>query len=457
MNIIWVISDTFRRDHLGAYGNTNIHTPSLDAFASKSVRFDRHYIASFPTMPARADYLTGRWTMSYMQWEPLSRDEVLLPTLLAKKGLHTAAVVDTPFYTRRSMNYDTGFQTFIEIPGQLDIGKGGMKNALQGDVRDAWRYESDCFAPQTFIRSMRWLEKHYKEEFFLYIDTWDPHEPWDAPSYYTALYDSEYDGEIVRPLYGYWQDAPGYTEEKIKKAHATYCGEVTMVDTWFGYFLRLVENLGLMENTAIIFTSDHGYYFGEHDGLFGKMVFAKDKETGIPKTGVWSHSPFYEEVTAIPFMIYIPNISANTYNGLTSAVDFMPTVMDLMGLEIPSVVEGHSLLPMIKNPSLPGREYVVSAHPFINAGESLRSVDGLDRETEKDSTATVTTDEWTLLYNTEPGLSELYHLPSDRRQEKNVISDHSDVAHELHQLLVKYMQETNIAPDILERRLELLL
>ena len=126
-----------------------------------------------------------------------------------------------------------------------------------------------------------------------------------------------------------------------------------------------------------------------------------------------------------------------------------------MGLEIPPEVEGQSLLPMIKNPSLPGREYVISAHPFINAGDSLRSVDGLDREIEKDSTATVTTEEWTLLYNTEPGLSELYHLPSDRRQENNIISDHSDVAHELHQLLVKYMRETEIAPNILERRLEL--
>jgi arylsulfatase A-like enzyme len=464
MNVIWIISDTLRRDHVGVYGNKNIRTPSLDAFASKSVRFDRHYIASFPTMPARADYMTGRWTMSYMQWEPLSKDELRLPILLSDQGYHTAAVVDTPFYTRRGMNYDIGFHSFIEILGQLDLGfkggkdaksGGGMSNALYGDVRKSWRRESDCFAPQTFIRSMEWLERHYKEDFFLYIDTWDPHEPWEAPAYYTELYDPDYDGEIVRPLYGYWQDAPGYSEEKVKKAHATYCGEVTMVDTWFGDFMRRVENLSLTENTAIIVTSDHGYYFGEHNGLFGKMVFARDKETGMPKTGIWSHSPFYEEVTAIPCLIYIPGIPASTYSGLTSAVDFMPTVLDILDMEIPSSVEGESMMPRMKDPSLPGREYVVSAHPFINAGDSLRSVDGFDRLTEKDSTATVTTDEWTLLYNTEPGLSELYHLPSDPRQEKNVISDHEDKARELHQLLVKYMRETKIASDILERRLEL--
>lgn len=228
-----------------------------------------------------------------------------------------------------------------------------------------------------------------------------------------------------------------------------------MVDTWFGYLMRHVENLGLMENTAVIFTSDHGYYFGEHGGLLGKMVFARDKKTGRPLNGVWSHSPFYEEVTHTPLIVYLPGVPPATYSGLTSAVDLMPTVMDIMGQEIPSRVEGKSFLPMVKDQSLAGREYVVSAHPFLNAGDSLRSIDDFERYTEKDSTATVTTDEWTLLYNTEPGLSELYHLKSDNRQEKNVITEHPDKACELHQLLVKYMRETNISKHLLEPRLEL--
>ncbi|GAJ08924.1 unnamed protein product, partial [marine sediment metagenome] len=96
MNVIWVISDTLRRDHLGCYGNQVIHTPSLDALDCRSVRFDRHYIASFPTMPARADYLTGRWTGSFMNWAPISRDQVTLPEILKEKGFNTTAIVDTP-------------------------------------------------------------------------------------------------------------------------------------------------------------------------------------------------------------------------------------------------------------------------------------------------------------------------------------------------------------------------
>jgi arylsulfatase A-like enzyme len=464
MNVIWVISDSLRRDHIGAYGNKEIVTPSLDTFAAKSVRFDRHYIAGFPTMPTRADYLTGRWTMSYMQWEPLFKDEVLLPQILAEKGIHTAAVVDTPFYIRNGMNYDMGFRHFTEIPGQLNIqwvvdpatGKGSLLHSIYGgDVKADWRYEADYLAPQTYQKAMNWLDRHYRENFFLYVDGWDPHEPWEPPQHYREMYWPGHDGDQAMPIYSRWQDVPGMTEEKVKKAHASYCGEITMVDTWFGYFMRHVENLGLLKNTMVIFTSDHGYYFGEHDGLVGKMVFARDKKTGVPLNGVWSRSPFYEEVTHTPLLVYMPGVAPTVYDGLTSAVDLMPTVMEAMGQEIPARVQGKSLLPAIKDQKALGRDYVISAHPFVNAGDSLRSIDDFPRLTEKDSTATVTTKEWTLLYNTEAGQSELYNLKSDPKQEKNIIKENPDKARELHRLLVKYMKETNLTEHLLKPRLEL--
>ena len=465
MNVIWVISDTLRKDHVGAYGNKKIHTPSIDALAAKSTRFDRHYIAAFPTMPTRADYLTGRWTMSFMQWEPLPKTEVTLPQLLAEKGIHTAGIVDTPFYMRRGMDYDRGFRTFTEITGQMVLLWKGDKatqtgriehTIYGGDAKTDWRHEADCFAPQTFSKAMDWLDNHYKEDFFLYVDTWDPHEPWESPRYYTELYMPDFDGEMVRPLYGYWNKTPGWTKEKVEKAHACYCGEVTMVDTWFGYLMRKIENMGLMENTAIIFTSDHGYYFGEHGGLYGKMVFARDKKTGMPLNGLWSHSPFYEEVTAVPLLIYVPGVKAGAYSGLTSAVDLMPTVMEVMGQKVPSRVEGKSLLPAINNRRTPGRDYVISAHPFVSAGDIVRSIDDYPRATEKDSEATVTTDEWTLLYNVDPGMSELYHLKTDPKQEKNLIAKNPEKARELHQLLVKFLKETKVPERILKPRLKLL-
>ena len=70
MNVIWMVSDTFHRDHLGSYSNSYIRTPSLDAVAASAVRLDKHYLAGFQTMPTRADHQTGRWTMSFMGWKP---------------------------------------------------------------------------------------------------------------------------------------------------------------------------------------------------------------------------------------------------------------------------------------------------------------------------------------------------------------------------------------------------
>lgn len=453
MNVIWIVSDTFRRDHLGCYGNKIIHTPSLDALAAKSVRFERYYAASFPTMPTRADHFTGRWTGCFMRWEPLPRGQVTLAQILRRNGFHTAAVVDTPFYLRGSMNYDRGFRSFIEV-----LGQEYWLRAVGDDMRQAWRFESDRFAPQTFTKAMGWLEQHYKEDFFLYIDAWDPHEPWDAPNYYTELYWPGYDGELIDPLYSYWQDVPGFTEEKVKKAHACYCGELTMVDTWVGYFLRQVENMGLMEKTAIIFTTDHGFYFGEHGGLFGKMTRAKPSAVPyweeIGRAGGWTRSPLYEEAIACPLLIYLPGVQPGVCHGLTSAIDLMPTVLDVMGQGVPAQVDGRSLLSMIQDTNLKGREFVISAGPFSNPADTASLVDSQTRLDTAGSDTTVTTDEWSLLYSV-TGAPLLYHLPSDPQQEKNIISQRPEVAGELHQLLVKFMDETNLPPHLREPRLEL--
>jgi arylsulfatase A-like enzyme len=466
MNIIWITSDTFRQDHIGAYGNKLIQTPSLDMLAARSVRFQRHYAAGFPTMPARADHFTGRWTMSFMGWSPLPSNVTTLAEILSTKGLHTAAVVDTPFYLRDGMNYDRGFRSFFMNIGQEGSGAKKLKDGRHEsqDTRAAWRFESDYNAPQTFIKAMQWLEHHYKEDFFLYIDTWDPHEPWDAPAYYTEIYWPDYDGEIIEPIYGCWEGVPGFTQERLEKAHATYCGEITMVDTWLGYLLRRIENMGLMENTAIIFTSDHGFYFGEHGGLFGKMVYEMGSDGKYPalddwdkqvEGGIWAYSPLYEEIINIPLLIYIPGVSAGIYGQLTSAVDVMPTVLEVLRCDIPDFVEGESLLPKIDDSAVSGREFTVSSIPFANPGDPVRSVDNFLRMLKASAVTTITSENYSLLYSPERGQSKLYDLSMDPGQQKNIISDQPDFGKELHQYLVKFMWDTNVAEYLLKPRLEL--
>ncbi len=411
-------------------------------------------------MPTRADHATGRWTMSFMGWEPLPEDEVTLAQILAENGYHTAAAIDTPFYIRGEMNYDRGYQTFFFHPGQEGSPTRVQQvgNHESRDIRNRWRLEKDHNAPQTFANAMNWLETHYKEDFFLYIDTWDPHEPWEAPPYYSELYWPGYDGEIIQPIYGHWQDEPGFSAEKVKKANATYCGEITMVDTWIGYFLRRVENMGLMDKTAIIFTSDHGFYFGEHGGKFGKMSFDKREGGGLYRFGDsdarWAHSPLYEELVRIPLVVYVPGVEPSVYNGMTSVVDVMPTVLDIAGVSSPGNVHGASLLPRMRDSSVAGREFTVSTIPFANPGDEVRSVDSIRRNLVNSQVTTITAGDWSLLYSMDEGMSELYNLANDPAQENNIISGNLGVAKEVHRYLLKFMRETGVSDHLLKPRQE---
>src|SRR5918998_139229 len=274
-NVVVLVSDTFRRDHLGAFGNTYIHTPHIDEFARSSVVFDRHVISSFPTMPARADILTGTFSYTHMGWEPLPRHLTTLPGVLSKAGYHTMGVVDTPFYIRNGFGYDRGFDDFIWVRGQGD----DTRPHERSDYRSTWVREEDRVVARTMTEAERWLERHYDEPFFLYVDTWDPHEPWDAPAHYTKRYRENYDGEQIYPAYGRWREA-GLTEDDVELAHDTYRGEVTMVDFWIGRLLGKLDALGLKENTIVIFTSDHGFYFGEHD-YFGKAEWVHEPDATV--------------------------------------------------------------------------------------------------------------------------------------------------------------------------------
>jgi arylsulfatase A-like enzyme len=345
-NVVVIVSDTFRRDHLGAYGNPNIHTPYLDEFARSSVVFDGHVISSFPTMPARADILTGSFSYTFMGWEPLPSGLQTLPGLLSRAGYLTMGIVDTPFFVRGGYGYDRGFDDFVWVRGQGD----DTRPQERSDYRATWRSESDRLVARTVTEAEHWLERHYKENFFLYVDTWDPHEPWDAPEYYTAMYRPGYEGRQLYPSYGNWEEA-GLTRDDIDLAHAMYCGEVTMVDFWMGRLLAKLDVLGLRDNTIIFFLSDHGFYFGEH-GYFGKAEWINDNwatvtegttvASWLPESWLLTvgWSPLYQELTRVPLIVHAPGLTPGHRQALTTAPDLAPTILELAGVERPSAMQG---------------------------------------------------------------------------------------------------------------------
>jgi len=438
MNIILIISDTFRQDHLGCYGNKHIHTPHLDQFAETGSQFENCYITSFPTMPMRADLFTGKYAFSRLGWAPLPPKETTLSEYLYEAGYVTLAAVDTPFLVRNAYGYDRGFKDFSLIPGQ---GSHHMKNMERARITYERRYEEDYCAPKTTTAAIKCIEYYHKEKFFLYIDMWDPHEPWNPPAWYVEKYYPGYDGRSIKPCYCKWREK-GLLEEEIEIAHACYCGEITMVDRCVGRIVDRVRTIGLWENTAIIFTSDHGFYFGEH-GIFGKALQEKEN---------WVQAGLYREVTRVPLLIYIPGIKPKSMKALVSSIDIMPTVLELAGIEIPDTIQGKSMVPLIEGEIDSFRDFAVSSYPLYNPGEPSKIVDDWIRTVKDPHFSTVSTSKWSFLYSTQEHPAQLYNTETDPKESHNVIDKHWSVATDLHQKFVKLLEEINTSENYLSIR-----
>jgi arylsulfatase A-like enzyme len=458
-NVVLIVCDTFRRDHLGAYGNARIRTPNLDRFATGCAVFDHHLVASFPTMPARADILTGRVSDTFMGWEPLPMGVGTLPGLLSAAGYVTMGVVDTPFFIRGGYAYDRGFDDFIWVRGQGD----DTRPHERADARLTWRSETDRLVARTMTAAESWLERHYREQFFLYVDTWDPHEPWDAPEYYTALYEPGYDGRQLYPSYGKWREA-GLTEADVATAHATYCGEVTMVDRWVGRLLDKLDVLGLAENTLVLFTSDHGFFFGEH-GYFGKAEWFHDpdaKVTADADVPEWlpeswlltvGWSPLYQELTRIPLLVRAPGIPAGRRRAITTAPDLAPTILELVGLEAAPDMEGRSFMPSLGNRDAEHRPFVVSSWPLYFAeGEITTAVDSRPRRIASYMPITVTTRTRSLVLGGAAEAPELYDLEADPGEGTNVWAERVDEGRALATDAIRFLEACATPERFLEPR-----
>ena len=287
MNVICIMLDSLRTDYVGAYmnGQARAKTPNMDRFAEEAVVFDKAYSGSFPTLPCRRDLFTGRWGHPFNTWDEMERD---LPTVAARlraEGYTTGLVFDTPMFMTQGNFLDRGFGSIEWVRGQggepwiadatADIQmpaaehkiKSGTMRYLMNQTRR--QFESDYLGPRVITEAIHWLEKNYqREKFFLWIDSWDPHEPWDPPQYYVDMYDPGYEGdELIYPCYGFVEDI--MSEREAQHVRALYAGEVTMVDRWLGQLFSLIELTGLKDNTMVLLMSDHGHYFGDH-GLQGK-------------------------------------------------------------------------------------------------------------------------------------------------------------------------------------------
>ncbi|MGC9347723.1 MAG: sulfatase [Anaerolineae bacterium] len=368
MNVILVIFDSLRKDCVGAYGTApwgEVQTPHFNAFTDEALKMTRVYPESLPTLPARRAIYTGQRVYPFYNadfrlkgdfvgapgWGPIPEEQWTLAEILREAGYRTGLIADLYHMFKPSKNYWRGFDQWKFLRGQeRDPARSGprltpeeveywlpeqMRGRGQGRVEFVQRcitnirdrtHEEDFFAPRVLREAGLWLEENMDaDRFFLTVESFDPHEPWLVPPHYLKMYKQGDSHEQVISAYG---DVSDLDPALIARTQANYSAEVTMADRWFGHFMESLRVLGLLDNTWVIFASDHGHSIGDR-GYMGKRGY-----------------PSAPEVYDVPLMIRFPGAE---HAGKTSDIfvqhhDITQLVLEAAGVEAPEPIDGKSFL-----------------------------------------------------------------------------------------------------------------
>lgn len=407
-------------------------------------------------MPVRRVFYTGRTVFPFQYfeqksdgvqlpgWHPLFDEDVTLAEWLGERGYTTGLISDVYHQMKPGKNFHRGFHSWQWIRGQesdclvptpacdIDVSHYVNPNIPQDDHkrimvaqylnnRAWWKGEQDHYAAQVMRSAADWIRNHgHKKPWMLWVESFDPHEPWDAPQWYEDMYDPGYKGISYRyPIYG---PASTYTKSELNHMRACYAGEATLVDRWVGHLLESIERMGLLENTCVVFTADHGICVGDH-GWTGKNA-----------------PPLYEEVAHTPLIVHMPGQTKSRHvKELTQPVDLMPTFLDLAKVRTPKGLQqdGVSLKPALEGKSRKLRDYA-----FSRGGKGL----------------VITDREWSLVYaSTVKGgagadcAPELFNLVKDPTQTKNVLKRNIAQARRMWDAYDAWLQEGGVVDGSAEK------
>ena len=369
-NILWFCTDQQRTDSLGCYGADYMHTPNIDRLSASGVTFENCYCQAPSCTPSRSSFLTGRYS-STVHCErndemKIPATEKLLPKLLADNGymcglsgkLHLAAVHQN-FYPGGERRIDDGFHVFNWAHDPYDKwptsqyqlwladqGISMQKEQIPGIPGEVYfgmpsEYHHTKWCTDRAIDFIRTCHNHEKP-FFFCCDVFDPHPPFDPPKdKYEAMLkrldeipDCKFTpGELdnkpavqMKKHENKRYDFNAMDEEARKKTKAAYYAQVENVDEQVGRLIRELETLGELDNTLIIFCSDHGEMLGDH-GIFNKGSF------------------YYNELTRIPLILswkgHLPE--GMRYRGLGELVDLFPTICEMLSLDPGTRIQGTSM------------------------------------------------------------------------------------------------------------------
>lgn len=437
-NILFIAADDLRPD-LGAYGNTQVKTPHLDALARRGMVFSRAYCQQAVCNPSRASLLTGLRPDQIRVWDLAARfrattpDVVTLPQYFKEHGYTTIGIgkifhneptgvaashpmpMADPQSWSRPPTHATGahWQDWV-VPGDP---RGPQKKdaAFQClDVPDDAYFDGQI-ATET-CETLRQL-KRQDQPFFLAVGFWKPHLPFNAPKRYWDLYHRE-DISSPRPeampkeapeiARHRWSELRGYTgipkegplsEELTAELRHGYLASISFLDAQVGRVLQELKTQGLEENTVVLFWGDHGFHLGEH--------------------ALWGKTSNYEFDTRVPLIIAAPLLqqSSGKTEAVTELVDVYPTLLELAGLPPRQGLAGQSLVPVMQNPSLPGKPYAVTQHPHPFYGAKSTHMAYSLR------TPRFRYVEWRELSGGAVTAQELYDHEADPSETKNVVAE----------------------------------
>ena len=351
-NVVLISIDTLRADHLGCYGYKRQTSGNIDEFARDAVLFQETIVQAPSTLPSHASIFTS-----------------LIPShhgaFIAKKtGIVAEAETISEILQRegyRTVSYNGG----VQMAGEFGFNRGF-------EVYDSFN--------ENFIvhvdRGIDWLKRNKNEKFFLFLHTYEVHHPYTPKKEYLDLFEDEYLGnlpmDISIPLLREINNKKIVIDQKDREHIInTYDAEIYSMDKAFGMLIEFLKAEDLYDNTIIIFTSDHGEEFGEHEWMG------------------WHSHTLYDELLKVPLIIKFPHskYSGRVIKEQVRSIDILPTLLDIVDIEISKNVEGVSLI-------------------NFNSNEELFAVSQQDTEGDRHPTS-IRTKKWKLYDST------LYHLVKD--------------------------------------------
>ncbi len=342
-NVIVVLVDTLRADHLEPYGYGKSVSPRVASWAEDAVVFENAISQNAWTVPSVASLLSGMYPRAHqcldfqegatVEMDTLSPDQDMVAEQFQAAGYTTAAIVKTKVIAAER-GFGQGFDSYTFVPGSQAWGPAGK------ELTDA---------------SIAFLEKQGDQPFFLYLHYMDPHSPYQAPDEYYEKYVSSNGSTLTgahEEVKAFKTGGAAATEADIERLYALYDGEIAYWDQHFGRLLDALDALGMADTTVVVLTADHGEQFGEHGG--------------------WFHEHLYQENIHVPLAISAPGAAGARVATRVQQMDVAPTVASLAGVKHGTHWQGRDLSPAMSGGETPaGDTYAEYAHK-----KTLISADG---------------------------------------------------------------------------------